>query len=174
MIDMIRDVFGPYYVYVKFIHMFFMMIWVWSTSVAYIWYVKVAWLSWAKNPQDEMRLARRNWVFEQFDRGVVLEHTAFPIVIVTGVLLLVLSGWPLSTPWVALKLAIFLLVFMPVEVFDYWLCHYAGNKNVLKKHNDPQEYERFMHIHWRFLRISTPLIAVFVPLILFLAIVKPF
>jgi hypothetical protein len=43
-LDLIRDAVGPYYVYLKFFHLFFVMIWSWSTAVAYLFYVRVAYV----------------------------------------------------------------------------------------------------------------------------------
>ncbi len=174
MIELVQQTFGPYYLYIKFIHVVFATIWAWSTSVAYVWYVKGAWVSWAENPQDDLLKARRNWAFEQFDKGIVLEHIAFPSILVTGPLLFALSGWTLESGWIFAKLAVVLLVFIPLEMFDYWLCHYAGNKNTLRDEGNPEKYERFMQLHWRFLQFATPVVIIFVPTVLFLAIVKPF
>lgn len=173
MLASIQQSLGSYYIYIKFIHLLAVMIWSWSTSVAYVWYLQGAWKEWLRNPRDPILKARRNWAFEQFDRGVVLEHIAFPIILLTGPLLLIISGWPLSTPWLAVKLTIILLVFLPMEIFDYWISHLSGNKNRLKRKNDAISYEHFIQMHWLFFRISTPLIVIFVPITIFLAVVKP-
>ena len=37
-----------------------------------------------------------------------------------------------------------------------------------------KKYERMIQIHWKFFVITTPLVAIFIPAIIFLAIVKPF
>jgi len=173
MIDAIRESLGSYYLYIKFVHLIAATLWSWSTSVAYIWYARDAWREWAKNPTNDLLRARRNWAFEQFDKGVIVEHLAFPVVLITGPLLIILGGWPLATPWLAAKLAILLLVFIPIEICDYWLSHIVGNKNRLRDAGDAERYERFMQIHWLFFRITTPLIILFVPAAIFLAVVKP-
>lgn len=173
MVDAIRESLGAYYLYIKFVHLLAAMMWSWSTSVAYVWYIKDAWEEWAKNPQDSILKARRDWAFEQFDRGVILEHLAFPVILITGPLMVILAGWPLMTPWLAAKLAVVLLVFIPIEIFDYWLSHLGGNKTRVRKQNDPQKFDRFIQIHWLFFRVTTPLIVVFMPLVIFLAVVKP-
>lgn len=173
MLASIQQSLGSYYIYIKFIHLLAVMIWSWSTSVAYVWYLQGAWKAWLRNPQDSLLKARRNWAFEQFDRGVILEHIAFPVVLITGPLLLIITGWPLLTPWLVVKLGIVLLVFLPVEAFDYWISHFGGNKRRIKQNHDEARYEYFIQLHWRFFRISTPLIVIFVPLTIFLAVVKP-
>lgn len=173
MVDAIRETLGAYYLYIKFVHLMAAMMWSWSTAVAYVWYIRDAWQEWADNPQDPILKARRDWAFEQFDRGVVLEHLAFPVILITGPLMIILAGWPLMTPWLAAKLAIVLLVFMPIEIFDYWLSHLGGNKTRIRKQNDPQKFDRFIRIHWMFFRVTTPLIVIFMPLVIFFATVKP-
>ena len=87
MLEALQSTFAPYYLYIKFVHVFFVMIWAWSTAVAYGWYVKGAFLNWVDNPEDTEIIKRRNYAIEQFDRGVILEHIAFPIILVTGPLL---------------------------------------------------------------------------------------
>jgi len=173
MIDAIRESLGAYYQYIKFVHLLAAMMWSWSTAVAYVWYIKDAWKEWAENPHDPILKARRDWAFEQFDKGVVLEHLAFPVILITGPLMIILAGWPLMTPWLAVKLAIVLFVFIPIEIFDYWLSHMGGNKTRVRKQNDPKKFDHFIRIHWIFFQITTPLIVIFMPLVVFLATVKP-
>jgi hypothetical protein len=159
--------------YIKFIHVFFVMIWAWSTAVAYGWYVKGAFLKWEANPDDPEGIRRRNRAIEQFDRGVILEHIAFPIVIVSGPLLFVITGWGLDNPWLLLKLLVVVFIFVPMEIFDYYLSHFGGNKYKLRLRGESEKYERAVRRHWLFLKITTPLIMIFVPLVIFLSIVKP-
>lgn len=173
MIDAIRESLGSYYLTIKFVHLMAATLWSWSTAVAYVWYIRDAWRDWAREPGNDLLRARRNWAFEQFDKGVIVEHLAFPVVLITGPLLIILGGWPLDTPWLAVKLAILLLVFMPIEICDYWLSHIAGNKNTLRASGDDERYEWFMQFHWLFFRVTTPLIVIFVPTTIFLAVVKP-
>jgi len=173
MIETIQTTFAGYYLYIKFVHVFFVMIWAWSTSVAYGWYVRGAFLKWTTSPGDPEIIKRRNWAIEQFDRGVILEHIAFPVILLTGPLLLIVSGWRLDTPWLVLKLLVVIFVFLPMEVVDYYLSHFGGNKYRLRMRGESGMYEAAVRRHWLFLRITTPLIILFVPLVIFLSIVKP-
>lgn len=173
MIEILQNTFSSYYLYIKFIHVFFVMIWAWSTSVAYGWYVKGAFVKWTENPDDPEAIKRRNWAIEQFDKGVVLEHVAFPIIIVTGPLLWIISGVSLDNPWLLLKILVVVFVFVPIEIIDYYLAHFGGNKYKLRMRGESEKYERSIRQHWLFLRVTTPFIIVFVPLTIFLAIVKP-
>lgn len=142
-------------------------------AVAYSWYVRGAFLNWERNPEDPELVRRRNYAIEQFDRGVVLEHIAFPIILVTGPLLWIATGWSFGNPWLLLKLLVVVLVFVPLEVVDYHLSHFGGNKRRLRLRGDSAGYELAVRQHWLFLRISTPVVVVFVPLVIFLTVVKP-
>lgn len=173
MIESIQSTLVPYYMYIKFVHVFFVMIWSWSTAVAYTWYVKGAFLRWEKNPDDQTLIQRRNWAIEQFDKGVVMEHVAFPIILITGPLLYFIGPWTLEIKWLLIKLTVVIFVFLPLEIVDYWLSHFGGNKFKLKQRQQMERYENAIQLHWRFLKASTPLIMIFVPTVIFLAIVKP-
>lgn len=174
MLDVLRETLAPAYLYIKFVHVFFVMIWGWSTAVAYSWYVKGAFLRWEKQPTDPIILQRRNWAIEQFDKGAVLEHVAFPVILLTGPLLYFIGPWNLQFHWLVAKLLVVALIFVPMEICDYWLSHFGGNKEKLRKKNLPEKHEWAIRTHWQFLKITTPVISFFMPLVIFLAITKPF
>ena len=88
--------------------------WFWSTSVAYTYYLVPLFRAWQQNPQELDRIHLRNWAMERFDDGAILEHIAFPIVLLTGVLLMLISGWSPDAGWFALKLVLVVLVFLPI------------------------------------------------------------
>jgi hypothetical protein len=133
-------------------------------------------LRWERRPDDPERRRARDFALEQFDRGAVMEHVAFPLLLLTGLLLLVAGGWSagLRWDWLSLKLAIVVAIFIPMEVVDVWLAHLGGNKTRLRKAGDPERLERVLRFHWGFLRVTTYIIVVFVPITLYLVIVKPF
>lgn len=171
--ETIQATLAPYYLYIKFTHLFFVMIWSWSTAVAYNWYVKTAFLRWERHPNDPQVIQQRNYAIEQFDKGVIFEHIAFPVILVTGPLLWLISGFSLDNAWLLLKLLIVVFVFVPMEIFDYHLSHFGGNKTRLRLRGESDKYELAINQHWLFLKISTPLIVTFMPLAIFLAVVKP-
>lgn len=171
--DLLFELARGHYLQLKFFHLLVVMLWGFSTVVAYQWYVRIAWLSWAANPDDSSRRQRRDWAFEQFDRGVVVEHVAFPLVLASGLLLMLAAGWSADSFWLGAKLAIVVLIFIPMEIADYWLSHFGGNKRNIRRRADPGRYEKILAIHWLFFRITAPLIAIFVPLVIYLAVVKP-
>lgn len=172
--ELIREFLLPYYLQIKFIHVLFMAVWFMSTAVAYTWFVQVAFFQADKHPDNAEYQRRKAWALEQFDKGVVLEHVAFPVLLITGPLLWWLSSWPIEWNWLGVKLLIIIGIFIPIEIFDYWVSHFGGNKSYLKKLGDQERYDKVVRWHWWFLRKSIPFVIVFIPAIIYLAIVKPF
>ena len=78
-----------------------------------------------------------------------------------------------------MKLTIVVLVFLPIEVFDYWLSHFGGNKAKIRRSIPDGDslmstrYERAIHYHWWFLIVTTPIISIAGVTVLYLAIDKP-
>ncbi len=173
MLEMIREALIPWYLQIKFVHLFFVMVWALSTAVAYSWYVKGAFVAWEKNPEDPVAIQRRNYAIDQFDKGAVLEHIAFPIILITGPLLYWIGPWDLNASWLIIKLTVVTFIFVPMEIIDYWLAHFGGNKARLRRKGLMKEHDRAILLHWKFLKLSTPLIIVFIPLVVYLAVVKP-
>ena len=116
----------------------------------------------------------RNWVMERFDHGAIYEHIAFPLILLTGLLLWVLGGWNPASGWFALKLLIIIGIFLPIEIFDYYLAHLGGNKRRLRLKGDLAAYEKGVRNHWLYLVIVSPPIMVFAVLAVFLSVTKPF
>ena len=178
-IDALSQWLASYYLQIKFIHVGFATMWLWSTSVAYLNYLVPVFRAWQENPESIDLIKKRNWVMERFYEGVVLEHIAFPVVLITGLSLFLISGWGPQSYWLAMKLVIVVLVFLPIECFDYWLSHFGGNKAKIRKDItngdslNSLRYERAIHFHWWFLIITTPIISVAGVTVLYLAIVKP-
>jgi uncharacterized membrane protein len=174
MIDSLQQLLGPYYTYIKFIHLFFVMIWMWSTAVGFAFYLVPVFKAWRRNPDDPQIIALRDWAIERFDHGVSYEHIAFPIILLTGPLLLIVGGWNLDSGWLVLKLLIVIGIFIPVEAFDYYISHLGGNKARLRQLGNADNYELSVQRHWMFLLVSSPAVMVFGTMILVLAVTKPF
>ncbi|MDZ4731089.1 MAG: hypothetical protein SH820_14210 [Xanthomonadales bacterium] len=174
MINFIQQTLGPYYFFIKFIHLYFVMVWMWSTAVAFAFYLVPVFKAWRRNPDDPQIIAMRDWAIERFDHGVSYEHVAFPIILITGPLLLIVGGWNMDSGWLVLKLLIVIGIFIPVESFDYYISHLGGNKARLRQTGDPDIYERSVQRHWMFLLVSSPPVMVFGTLIIVLAVTKPF
>jgi len=172
--DQVLSFIAPFYLEIKTLHLLSVALWSFSTAVAFRNYVVPAFRYWHRNPGDERAIADRNDAMEKFDRGAVLEHIAFPITIVTGLMMIWIAGWPLnSMNWLVLKLGIILGVFVPVEAIDYYISHMGGNKERIRRSDKPQRYEPMIRFHWQFFRVTTPLVIIFIPTIFYLAIVKP-
>ncbi|MDX1734690.1 MAG: hypothetical protein R3228_09990 [Halioglobus sp.] len=170
----LRALLQPWYLHFKFVHLFMVAMWSFSTAVAYRNYILPAFHAWQRNPADEAVLAVRNRSMENFDRGAVLEHFAFPFVLLSGLAMVWLAGWNWqSVNWLTLKLAIVLVIFLPIETVDYYISHMGGNKRRIRLAGDMDRYETMVRFHWRFFRVTTPLIVVFVPLAFYLAVTKP-
>jgi hypothetical protein len=173
-LEELRTVLMPWYLQVKFIHLFMVAMWSFSTAVAYRNYIVPAFRAWQREPDNTARIARRNDFMERFDKGAVLEHVAFPVVLATGLLMVWLAGWPWQElNWLGLKLGIVLIIFLPIEFVDYYISHMGGNKKKIRATGNMERYEAMTVFHWKFFRVSTPLIVVFIPLIFYLAVTKP-
>lgn len=170
-----RDLLLPWYSQVKFIHLFTVALWSFSTAVAYRNYMLPAFRAWQREPDNSSAIARRNEFMERFDKGAILEHTAFPLVLLSGLAMVWLAGWNwFDLSWLGVKLAIVLVIFLPMEAVDYYISHMGGNKKRIRLTGDDERYENMMRFHWLFFRVTTPLIVVFVPLLFYLATTKPF
>lgn len=171
----LQDTLSPFYPLIKTIHLLFVAMWTFSTAVAYTHYVVPVYRRWLKNKNDPALRDLRNWAFDAFDRGVILEHVAFPIILITGVAMVWLNGWPLDqVSWLTVKLVIVALIFLPMEIVDYHLSHFGGRKALALAAGDAELYERRIHFHWKFFVTSAPLIIAFAPLTYYLAVAKPF
>jgi hypothetical protein len=148
--------------------------WSFSTAVAYRNFIIPAFRAWLRDPQNAQASARRNEFMERFDAGAVLEHGAFPVLLLTGLLMVWLAGWPWqAVNWLSLKLGIVLIIFVPLEIIDFYISHMGGNKKKIRATGNMQRYEVMIRFHWQFFRVSTPLIIVLVPLVFYLAVTKP-
>jgi uncharacterized membrane protein len=175
MLDELRPLLAPYYLWIKALHVLAAMVWAGSTAVAYAFYLKPAFLRVQRRPDDAAARAERDRLMERFDRGVVLEHLAFPVLVLTALVLLWLAHVDLMrVSWATVKLGLGALVFLPMEIADVYLSHLGGNKAAIRASGDRARYERFMDLHWLFFRITEPIIVIFVPIAVFLAVAKPF
>lgn len=173
MLEFLRDHLAPYYLHIKFVHVFFALMWVWSASAAYAYYLLPVMKAWRRNPDDRELIPLRNWAMERFDDVVIYEHIAFPIVLITGPLMYVLAGWNAGVAWMDLKLLIVIGLFIPIEIYDYYISHFGGSKQQYKIAGDEAGYERAIHRHWWFFLVTTPAVMIYGTLVVFLAIAKP-
>ncbi|MFT5580283.1 MAG: hypothetical protein ACI9WS_003045 [Paraglaciecola psychrophila] len=71
------------------------------------------------NSDEIDQIKKRNWARECFDDGGILEHTASTAIRIPSLALLVISGWGQQSLQLAMKLTIVVLIFLPIEHFDY-------------------------------------------------------
>jgi hypothetical protein len=174
-IEEMRAAVGPYYLYIKAIHVFSAGLWSFSTAVAWAFYLKPALLAARRNPEDPVLRGRRDELMRRFDKGAAIEHVAFGFLVLTALLMVWIGRVDLGQ-WstITVLLWIGILVILPMEAFDIYLSHLGGNKTRLRALGDTEGYERAMDWHWKFLRITEPLVIVLVPTMFLVAIVKPF
>jgi len=174
MLNSLQTVLAPWYLQIKFVHLFFVGIWMFSTSVAYVYYLLPVMKAWRRNPEDTEIIPLRNWVMARFDEGAVYEHVAFPMILITGPLLYIAGGWTTAAAWLDLKILIILLLFVPMEIYDFYLSHFGGNKHKLIAAGDMAGHEQHIHLHWWFFLLTTPAVMIYGVLVMFLAVTKPF
>jgi len=174
-IEELRTVFEPYYLYIKAIHVVAAAIWGFSTAVAWTWYLKPAFRAARRRPDDARLRTRRNELMERFDRGASLEHVAFGVLVLTSLLLLWVGRVELARwSYVTAMLWIGIVVILPMEAFDIYLSHLGGRKARVRASGDVERYERMMEWHWRFFRVTEPVVMLLVPAMFVIAIAKPF
>jgi uncharacterized membrane protein len=175
--DTLQQFLAPYYLYIKMVHVPLAFLWLFSVIMGYAHYLVPVMQAWRRDSSDPGLTLMRNWVFERFDEGVSVEHFAYPLLLLTGVLLFIAGGWGPQAGWLMLKLSIVIVVTVPMEVVDYYISHLNGNKCYLRdKEGEPdwERYETAMHRHWWFFLITTPMIGFMVVSIIYLAFTKPF
>lgn len=173
MFEQLPTVMAPWYMHIKLVHLLAVMVWMWSAAAAYAFYLVPAFKAWRRNPQDPQVRALRDWTLERFDQVVIYEHIAFPIVLVTGPLLYYVGGFTTSFAWLSLKLLIVVGIFIPLEILDYYLTHFGGNKRRVRETGDKVAYELAVQRHWLFLLLSSPVVMVFGTLVVVLVVLKP-
>jgi len=173
-IEAVQQLLAPWYLQIKFVHLVFVAVWFMSTSVAYRFYLLPIFVAWMKSPRDVDAVRMRNWAMERFDDGAILEHIAFPVLLITGPMLMLAGGWSPAQGWFAMKLVMVVLVFIPIEVMDYYLAHFAGNKEKIRATGNAPAYEAAIHTHWWFLIVSSPVVIITIPYVIYLVVVKPF
>lgn len=175
MIEELRAAIGPYYLYIKAFHVLSAAIWGFSTAVAWAYYLKPALRAARRQPEDATLRSRRDVFMQRFDRGASLEHVAFVVLVLTAVSMLWVAQVDL-TKWNSVTALLWLgiLIILPMEAVDIYLSHLGGNKARVRATGDSERYELMMERHWKFLRITEPVVLLLVPAMFVIAIAKPF
>lgn len=173
--DVLHGWLSPFFLQIKFVHLLSVMIWLWSASIAYSFLLVTAWKEWRKDPANRELRGRRDWVFFHYERGLVLEHSAMVVTLITGPLLIWLGDMDvLAMRWMLIKVVIVVIVLVPLEIMDSWLAHFGGNKRGLKEKGvSDEKFEEYMQLNWLFLKQSAPIAVLAILITLYLAVVKP-
>ncbi len=171
----LRAAIGPWYPYIKALHVVSVAIWSFSTMVAWAFYLKPALVSARRHPDDPARRARRDDRMDRFDRGAAIEHVAFPVMVITALVMLWMNRVDLARwSFLTAKILVGVLIIVPMEAADIYLSHLGGNKARVRATGDDARYEQVMEWHWWFLRITEPLVLILIPTMFVIAIAKPF
>jgi len=173
MADAITNFSIDYFPYIKFVHVFFAFLWGLSVPPAYSVFVKNAIRAARANPGDEELQRREYWAWDQLDKLIVVEHIAWPVLIITGPILFLGSGWQLTDTWLMLKLLIIVIVYVPLEAHDIWFTHVYAARAEANKEADPEGYRIARERQLAYFRFISLTVRVTIPVLYFLAIVKP-
>ncbi len=159
--------------YIKFVHVVCAFLWGVTVPPAYSVYVKRALAEAQRAPDDRLARERVLWAWDRLDGLVALEHIMWPIVLITGPLLVLGTGWAVTDTWLALKLAIVVFVFIPIEVFDVWFAHFYGAGVESRRDTEPAGVVEMREKQRRFYVFISPIVRLSMVAVFFLAIVKP-
>jgi hypothetical protein len=96
------------------------------------------------------------------------EHAAFLLVLISGFALMRALGWPVSHGrWLGVKIGLAALLLLPLEGMHAWVVHVWMRRG-------PRDLERAIGMDEMLRAIALPLLAVAVPLIVWLSVGKPF
>ena len=166
------DWLGTHFGIVKTLHVYSVMLWT-SSAIGGFYYVVVAARERYSNKGDEELRRRYEWARWHFNKVVILEHVALIIMLPTGLMLATTLGWNQEIGWLAQKVAIVTFVFIPMEIIDIALSHWIVPRAMLGRSDQPAHYRRVMTFHTRFLRVTSYIILVTFPWVVYLVVAKP-
>ena len=171
-----RDLLGPtlssHYGIIKFIHLMAVIIWS-ASAIGGFYYVVVASRESRQNRDDEELGRRYEWTRWHFNNVVILEHVSFIVILPTGLILAAMFNWNQDIPWLYTKMVIVVFVFIPMEIMDITLAHFLVPRAMLGRESNPTRYRKVMKFHDRFLLVTSFIVAVTVPWVVYLAAAKP-
>lgn len=156
---------------VKVIHLGALVIWLGPSGGA--WMV----LMLARHKAGEPSLVT-HYLYRGFFQMLWLEHLGFVTMLASGVVLLGMYGLgAMATAWLEFKLAIVVLVIVPIEAADLWFSH-RGLPQIFVSRRPDAPYtgseKRLLDLyHLRFVPIALPVLLTAVVTIMWLAIAKP-
>jgi uncharacterized membrane protein len=162
--------------WIRFVHVAAFLLWA-GPAMGASWFVYAAAWDRRKRAADAELLRRELWVRRQFNRVVAVEHLAFAALVVTGLMLAEAADWAYAgQAWWRWKLALVCLIFIPMEGADVVLSAWFGRamkRGADGNAQDPARYARAARMQDLFLRATIPPVAIGIPVVLYLAVVKP-
>lgn len=163
-----------HFVGIKATHILAATLWSFSVLAPMVFYIMPAQAALANDPGNAELTRRHHWVLEQFDHVVFVEHAALFVMLGSGLLLYSTGVADFSMGWFAVKMAILVGFFIPLEIYDIWICHIKAPRMTKIKDLDPEGYAKFRDYYFRYLKgLGIPIILT-VPTTLLLALLKPF
>lgn len=172
--DVVQSFVLSHFMGIKALHIVSAMLWAFTTAAPMLFYVMPTMKKVKANPENQELKRRGEWVLEQMDRVVILEHGALAVLLCTGVLLYISGIAGFSNGWFVAKMAIVIGFFIPMEIYDIWLTHVKAPRMTREKSADPVRYEAFRAFYYKYLMGLAYPIMVFIPAVLILALTKPF
>jgi uncharacterized membrane protein len=156
---------------IKVVHLGALVIWLGPSGGA--WMV----LMLARRKAGEPSLVTQ-YLYRGFFQMLWLEHLGFFTMLASGVILLAMLGFEMTTArWLMLKLAILFLVILPIEAVDLWFSHRGLPRIFLSRRPDAPytgDEKRLLDLyHRRFVPIGLPVLLAAVLAMMWLAVAKP-
>lgn len=156
------------YSLVKVLHISSFMLWLGPALGS--WLV----LKFMQREQGETSVAT-SLVYRVFFFTLTIEHLAFASLLVTGSWLAITAGW-LGSPWLWQKLAVVLLLVLPLELVDIYVGNWQAKRLVsLRSQGQPlsdSQQRLLLFYHGPFTKLALLLLPGSVFLILWLAVSK--
>lgn len=160
----------------RFVHVAAFVGWA-GPAMGASFFVYVAAWDRARHPGDGERLRREQWVRRQFNVVVAFEHVAFAALVVTGLMLAEAVDWAFAgQAWLGWKLLLVFGVFVPMELVDVVLSAWLGRAMRVDEGGRPADAHAFARAaRWQdlFLRATIPPVMIGIPVVLYLATVRP-
>jgi hypothetical protein len=108
---------------------------------------------------------------------LTVEHASFLLVLISGFALMRALGWPASHGrWLGVKLGLTALLLLPLEGMHAWVVHVWIARGLRETETPPfsRTLERAIGMEEMLRAIALPLLALAVPLLVWLSVAKPF
>ena len=110
------------------------------------------------------------WLIQEYLSLIYVETAGLFIIILSGLGMLIASNWVLNTQlWLRVKKVIVVLIFIPLELIQLYLYH----EHLKKAFASGAEIKEAILLFDRFCLIAFILLAITVPVVLLMGILKP-